>query len=111
MVLKAAGFECISYTDSAKALQEFKPDYYDLVILDIRMPKLDGFALCEKIRKVDREVQIIFITAGEAYYENLRKQYYSEISNDINIKCLRKPVRNEELIQIVNMTLARKQEK
>ena len=111
MVLKAAGFECISYTDSAKALQEFKPDYYDLVILDIRMPKLDGFALCEKIRKVDREVQIIFITAGEAYYENSRKQYYSAISNDININCLRKPIRNEELIQIVDITLARKQEK
>jgi len=109
MVLKAAGFECISYTDSAKALQEFKPDYYDLVILDIRMPKLDGFALCEKIRKVDREVQIIFITAGEAYYENSRKQYYSAISNDININCLRKPIRNEELIQIVDITLARKQ--
>ena len=39
------------------------------------------------------------------------KQYYPEISNDINIICLRKPVRNEKLIQIVNMTLARKEEK
>jgi CheY-like chemotaxis protein len=111
IVLGDTGYECISYTDSVKALQEFRPNYYDLVILDIRMPKLDGFALCKKIREVDIDVQIIFITAGEAYYENLRKQYYSEISNDINIKCLQKPVRNEELIQIVNMTLARKQEK
>ena len=110
MVLQDAGFKCVSYTDSAKTLQEFTPNSYDLVILDIRMPKLDGFALCKKIRKVDREVQIIFITAGEVYYENL-KQYYPEISNDINIICLRKPVRNEKLIQIVNMTLARKEEK
>ena len=102
---------CISYTDSVKALQEFRPNYYDLVLLDIKMPKLDGFALCKKIREVDVYVQIIFITAGEAYYENFREQYYPEISNDININCLRKPVRNEELIQIVNMTLARKQEK
>src|ERR1041385_1104940 len=111
IVLEDAGFECTSYTDSVKALQEFRPAYYDLVILDIRMPKLDGFALCEKIRAVDRDVQIIFITAGEAYYENFRKQYYPEISNDININCLQKPVRNEELVQIVNTALARKQEK
>src|ERR1051325_8022092 len=108
IVLEDAGYECVSYTDSVKALQEFRPAYYDLVILDIRMPKLDGFALCEKIRAVDRDVQIIFITAGEAYYENFRKQYYPEISNDININCLQKPVRNEELISIVTMTMARK---
>jgi CheY-like chemotaxis protein len=111
IVLEDTGYECTSYTDSVKALQEFRPNYYDLVILDIRMPRLDGFALCEKIRKVDRDVQIIFITAGEAYYENFRKQYYPEISNDINIKCLQKPIRNEELISIVTMTMARKEEK
>jgi len=111
IVLEDTGYECTSYTDSVKALQEFRPNYYDLVILDIRMPRLDGFALCEKIRKVDRDVQIIFITAGEAYYENFRKQYYPDISNDINIKCLQKPIRNEELISIVTMTMARKEEK
>ena len=111
IVLQDAGFECISYTDSAKALQEFKPDYYDLVILDIKMPKLDGFALCEKVRELDKAVQIIFITAGEAYYENFRKQYYHTINDVININCLQKPVRNEELVQIVNMTMARKKEK
>jgi DNA-binding response OmpR family regulator len=111
IILQDAGFKCVSYTDSAKAFQEFRPNYYDLVILDIRMPKLDGFAICEKIRKVDIDVQIIFITAGEAYYENFRKQYYPETSNDININCLRKPIINEELIQIVNMTMARKEEK
>jgi CheY-like chemotaxis protein len=111
IVLEDTGYECTSYTDSVRALQEFKPDYYDLVILDIRMPKLDGFALCEKIRKVDRDVQIIFITAGEAYYENFRNQHYPAISNDINISCLQKPIRNEELISIVNKTTARKEEK
>jgi DNA-binding response OmpR family regulator len=111
MILQDAGFKCVSYTDSAKALQEFRPNYYDLVILDIKMPRLDGFALCEKIREVDKAVQIIFITASEEYYENFRKQYYPEISNDINVNCLRKPIRNQELISIVDMTLARKEEK
>src|ERR671938_1197107 len=108
IVLEDAGYESVSYTDSVKALQEFRPKYYDLVILDIKMPKLDGFALCEKIRELDKTVQIIFITAGEAYYENFRKQYYPKLSNDININCLQKPIGNEELIQIVNMTMATK---
>jgi CheY-like chemotaxis protein len=106
IVLEDAGYECILYTDSIKALQEFKPDYYDLVILDIKMSKLDGFALCEKIREIDKDVQIIFITASEVYYENFRRQYYPELSNDVNINCLQKPIGNEELIQIVNMTIA-----
>ena len=108
IVLEDAGYECTSYTDSVQALQEFRPNYYSLVILDIKMPKLDGFALCEKIRELDKTVQIIFITAEEAYYENFRKQYYPKLSNDININCLQKPIRNEELIQIVNMTMATK---
>jgi DNA-binding response OmpR family regulator len=103
IILQDAGYECISYIDSVKALQELRPNYYDLVILDIRMPKLNGFALCEKIRELDKAVQIIFITAGELYYENFRKLL--QLSNDVNINRLQKPIGNEELIQIVHMTL------
>jgi hypothetical protein len=55
---------------------------------------------------VDNAVQIIFITAGELYYESFIKQYYSKLSNDVNINCLQKPIGNEQLIQIVNMTMA-----
>ena len=108
IVLQESGFECISYTDSVKALQEFKPGYYDLVILDIKMPKLDGFALCEKIREIDESIPIIFITAAEQYYENFRKRYYPNLSNDVNVNCLQKPIGNQELMQIVNMTIATK---
>src|SRR5919206_438192 len=107
IVLQDAGYECISYTDSVQALQEFRPNYYDLVILDIRMPKLDGFALCEKIREFDKVVQIIFITASEVYYENFRKQYYPSISNDVNTNYLQKPVGNEELVQTANLLVRR----
>ena len=65
IILQDAGYECKSYTDSVQALQQFKPNFYDLVILDIKMPRLDGFALCEKIRELDKTVHIIFITAAE----------------------------------------------
>ena len=106
IVLEDAGFQCISYTDSVKALQEFKPNYYDLVILDIKMPKLDGFALCEKIREVDKSLKILFITAAEWYYQDFRKQYYQKLSNDTNTIYLQKPIANQQLIKIVNETLA-----
>jgi two-component SAPR family response regulator len=64
------------------------------------------FALCEKIRELDETVQIIFITAAGEYYEKFRRQYYQKISSDTNIICLQQPNGNEELIQIVNMTLS-----
>jgi hypothetical protein len=62
----------------------------------------------KKIRELDKNIQIIFVTASEVYYENFRKQYYPEIGNDININCLQKPIGNKELIQLVNMTIATK---
>ena len=48
IVLEDADYQCISYTDSVKALQEFRPDCYDLVILDIKMPKLDGLRFVKR---------------------------------------------------------------
>jgi DNA-binding response OmpR family regulator len=45
IVLEDAGFECKSYTNSVKALQEFRARYYDLILVDVRMPILDGFDL------------------------------------------------------------------
>ena len=101
IVLKDAGYECKSYTDSVNTLNEFRPDYYDLVILDIKMPVLNGFELCKKIREIDKRVKIIFITALEVYYEQLRRQSYPELANDTNLKYVKKPITNEELVRLV----------
>jgi two-component SAPR family response regulator len=68
------------------------------------MPILNGFELCKKIREADNTVHIIFITASEQFYENIREKSYSELNND-NINYIQKPIANEELIQIVNMTI------
>jgi DNA-binding response OmpR family regulator len=102
IVLEDTGFECKSYTDPVKALQEFKPYFYDLILLDIKMPVLNGFELCRKIREVDRAVHIIFITASE-YYEHFRTQHYPELGK---INYTQKPVSNDELVQIVDMVIA-----
>ena len=79
MVLEDAGYECISYTDSVKALQEFRPYFYDLILLDIKMPALNGFELCRQIIELDRTVHIVFITASEEYYEKFRSQHFPEL--------------------------------
>jgi CheY-like chemotaxis protein len=110
IVLEDASFECISYTDSIKALQEFRPNYYNLVILDIKMPILNGFELCKKIREVDNSVHVIFIAASEEYYEKFRSQYYRELvnnnSNNSNTSYIQTPIGNKEILQIVNMVIA-----
>jgi two-component system catabolic regulation response regulator CreB/two-component system response regulator ChvI len=102
MTLQDAGFECASYTDPVKALQEFRPNYYDLVILDIRMPVLNGFELCKRIMELDKKVHIIFITALPEYYKDIRNKSYPELRNTVYIQ---KPVTNEGITEIVNQTL------
>ena len=103
IVLQDAGYECVSYTDSVKALQEFRSNYYDLILLDIKMPLLNGFELCKKIREVDKTIHIIFITASEAYYEKFRSQHFPELGK---INYIQKPIGNQELVQIVNTIVA-----
>jgi CheY-like chemotaxis protein len=99
IVLEDAGFKCISYTDPVKALQEFRPKYYDLILLDIKMPILNGFELCKKIIELDRTVHIVFITASEEYYGKFRSQHFPELGK---INYIQKPVSNDELVRIVN---------
>ena len=65
-----------SYTDPVLALNNYKINFYDLVILDIRMPKMDGFQLYTKIRKKEPKVKISFLTAIEFYYEEFRKKFF-----------------------------------
>ena len=50
LVLEYEGYEVHTYTDPILALSEYKPSFYDLIILDIKMPKIDGFELYKKIR-------------------------------------------------------------
>src|SRR5215208_7491530 len=63
MALVEYGFEVDSYNDPLAALSNFKPSYYDLVILDIKMPVMNGFELLREIKKVDESVKVCFLTA------------------------------------------------
>ena len=68
--MEPAGFEVDAYNDSAIALSNFRADHYDLLLIDIKMPKIDGFELYEKISKIDDKVKVWFITAYEIYYKH-----------------------------------------
>ena len=100
ILLQAAGYDCIFYTDSVKALNEFVPSYYDLILLDIKMPILDGFELHKKIRDLDKNIQIIFTTAGGEYHDEIIKQLSMEENNKFTY--IQKPIANDELIRMLN---------
>jgi DNA-binding response OmpR family regulator len=99
LALEYYGFKVDSFTDPQEALSDYKPGYYDLVILDIKMPKMDGFQLYDEIKKKNHKAKVCFLTASELYYEEFRKREYNAIDKNLFI---RKPIQNEELLKEVN---------
>ena len=71
--LEDSGFEVHAYNDPLEALTNFKPHFYDLLLLDITMPKMDGFELCRRILEIDVNVRICFITATDININGLRE--------------------------------------
>ena len=99
-VLQDNGFKVDSY-DPILALENFKSHFYDLVILDIKMPQMDGFLVYNEIKKIDKRIKVCFLTAGEVYYG-----IYADSFSSVDVKCfIRKPVENEELINRVHQII------
>jgi CheY-like chemotaxis protein len=101
MSLEDGGYEVDAFTDPLLALSKFKSDHkkYDLLILDIKMPDMNGFELFEEIRKIDNKVKTCFLTAfGEGYTEEFGRRF----SSSINISFIRKPIRVDDLVKKVN---------
>jgi DNA-binding response OmpR family regulator len=100
IVLEENGFKVDSFTDPLLALQNFKEQdgMYDIIILDIKMPKMNGFELYRQIKKIDDKVKVCFLTASEMYYDA-----YEDIFNTLDVKCfIQKPIENKELIDRLN---------
>jgi two-component system, OmpR family, response regulator ChvI len=97
--LEQGGYEVHVFNDPLVALSNFKPDTYDLLLLDIKMPNMTGFELYRKLKEIDFKVKVCFITAFETYYEKFRQEFFplEEIKGFI-----RKPIQIEDLIRITN---------
>ena len=98
-VLEDNGFEVDSFNDPVLASTTYKQNYYDLILLDIKMPKMDGFELYDSIREKDKITKICFLTASEMFYESLRKArnlFGDTLGEEYFIQ---KPAKSDQLIR------------
>jgi two-component system sensor histidine kinase VicK len=105
MGLELAKFEVDAYNDSAIALSKFKPDYYDLLLIDVKMPKVDGFELYEKIKEIDNKVLVWFITAYETYYRAIKEASSTSKKEMISVPVIEKPIEIDKLVKQIKSEL------
>jgi DNA-binding response OmpR family regulator len=98
IVLEDNNFIVDSFNDPLRALENFKADMYDLAILDIKMPKKDGFEVYKEILKIDNRVKVCFLTAGDINYRTLKETFPTLDENQF----IRKPIENIELIKQIH---------
>jgi two-component system catabolic regulation response regulator CreB/two-component system response regulator ChvI len=91
-----------TFADPKEALSSFKAGVYDLLLLDIRMQDMNGFELCEELKKIDDKPKVCFITAYELYYEALKKDFPK-----LDVGCfIKKPISIEDLAIKISEELA-----
>jgi DNA-binding response OmpR family regulator len=101
-VLEKYGFAVDCYNDPTMALSNFKPGLYDLLLLDIKMPGLNGFDLYQKIREIDEKAKICFITASEMFYEEFRTGVIDKYSTIDKEYFIQKPFKIDDLLRQLN---------
>ena len=91
-----------SFNDPFDALENFRPSLYDLLLINISMPKMNGFELYYRVKALDNKVKVCFLTAGEMYYETIRRDLFP----DLDVNCfIRKPIANKDLLKQVKEIL------
>jgi DNA-binding response OmpR family regulator len=97
-VLEGNGFVVHVFDDPLFALENFRKGLYDVLILDIKMQKMNGLELYREIKKIDSRVKVCFLTAGEFNHGSFL-DVFSDLKEN---QFIQKPIGNEELIKIVN---------
>jgi DNA-binding response OmpR family regulator len=95
------GFEVETFNDPRKALSNFKPHYYDISLIDVRMPSMDGFELYNELKKLDPIIKVCFITGYEVNYRALQG-IFPELDQECYIS---KSITMKELKEHVNYLL------
>ena len=97
-ILEDYGFIVNCFNDPLLALKSYISNFYDLIILDIKMPKIDGFELYAKIREQDHKVKVCFLTAIATFDEETKMA--SRVGKIIGIECfIQKPLKNDDLLR------------
>jgi len=100
IILENYGFDIDCFTDPALALEKFKPNLYDLIILDIKMPETNGFELYDQLKSRDSNIKTLFITGlGSVEPYNTQNRKVFPLKGERHF--MMKPVNNEELLQQV----------
>ena len=93
--------QVFGFDNPVTALVEFKPNFYDLLLIDVNMPLLDGFQLAQNLVPRDLNVRVCFITAGEINMDGAR-----EVHPLKSIGCfIKKPITTEQLIKRIRAEL------
>ena len=101
--LESEGFIVETSTKPLEVLKSYKPGSFDLLLLDLRMPEINGFELYRKIRELDSKVKVCFITAFEIYFDEFRRVFPK-----IHVSCfVQKPITISKLAEIICAELAR----
>jgi DNA-binding response OmpR family regulator len=88
------------------ALSNMRPDFYNILLLDINMPLMNGFELYDKIKKIDSQVKVCFTSAFDVNYNTLREKFPSlNIEYLIQKDIIRKPIEISELIKRIELEL------
>ena len=97
-------FQVDTFNDAGSALSIFRPGLYDLALLDIRMPEMNGFQLCRKLRSIDYKIKMCFLTAADlGHYGETGSDIINNLGTDSFVT---KPVDNEAIIgRLISMVV------
>ena len=102
------GFEVDTFNDAESAVSAFKYGHYHMAILDVRLPGTNGFQVGRKLREIDKELKVCFLTASDmTYFQDID----SDIVNNLTDCFVSKPVNTIDLINKLKVILSQKTSK
>jgi DNA-binding response OmpR family regulator len=101
--LEDNGFVVDAFNDPELASANFKDGLYDLLLLDIKMPKMNGIEFYQRMKEIDKKVKVCFITASEIhYYEKITQEVFPTLGVR---RLIRKPIKIEDLVKDLKQVL------